>query len=74
MTTTAITSVSAQQVAAMTGMSVDWIWKQCRDGKIAHHKLGSKYRFTESDLSALAAESAVAPKSQDDLVPTRGGS
>ncbi|HEX7462608.1 MAG TPA: helix-turn-helix domain-containing protein [Dermatophilaceae bacterium] len=75
MTTTAITSVSAQQVAAMTGMSVDWIWKQCRDGKIAHHKLGSKYRFTEADLTAMAARSAVAPTVlQDDLVPVRGAS
>jgi excisionase family DNA binding protein len=69
-----ITFYSAHDAAKMTGMSVDWIWKQCRDGKIAHHKLGSKYRFTESDLSALAAESAVAPKQRDDLVPTRGGS
>jgi excisionase family DNA binding protein len=69
-----VTFYSAQQVAELTGMSVDWIWKMCRDGKIAHHKLGSKYRFTEADLTALAARSAVAPKLQDDLVPTRGGS
>jgi len=56
-------------------MSVDWIWKQCRDGKIAHHKLGSKYRFTEADLTAMAARSAVAPTVlQDDLVPVRGAS
>jgi excisionase family DNA binding protein len=70
-----LTFYSAQQAAEMTGMSVDWIWKQCRDGKIAHHKLGSKYRFTESDLSALAARSAVVPTAlQDDLIPTRGTS
>jgi excisionase family DNA binding protein len=69
-----LTFYSAQQAAEMTGMSVDWIWKQCRDGKIAHHKLGSKYRFTESDLSALAARSAVELKPQDDLIPTRGAS
>jgi excisionase family DNA binding protein len=63
---------SAQQAAEMTGMSVDWIWKQCRDGKIAHHKLGSKYRFTADDLSALAAQSAVSPTMlQDDAVPAR---
>jgi len=68
-----ITFYSAHDAAQMTGMSVDWIWKQCRDGKIAHHKLGSKYRFTESDLSALAAQSAVELKPQNDLVPTRGG-
>jgi excisionase family DNA binding protein len=63
---------TAQQVSAITGMSIDWIWQQCREGRIAHHKLGSKYRFTESDLSILAAQSAVSPTViQDDLVPVR---
>lgn len=70
-----LTFYSAHQAAEMTGMSVDWIWKQCRDGNIAHHKLGSKYRFTDADLAALAAHSAVAPTTvKDDLIPTRGGS
>jgi excisionase family DNA binding protein len=66
---------SAQQVSEITGMSIDWIWQQCREGKIQHHKLGSKYRFTAGDLSALVAQSAVLPTVlKDDLVPTRGAS
>ena len=66
---------SARQVSEITGMSVDWIWQQCREGKIQHHKLGSKYRFTPGDLSALVAQSAVLPTVlKDGLVPTRGGS
>jgi predicted DNA-binding transcriptional regulator AlpA len=66
---------SARQVSAITGMSIDWIWQQCREGKIQHHKLGSKYRFTAGDLSALVAQSAVLPTAlKDDLAPTRGGS
>jgi excisionase family DNA binding protein len=56
-----LTFYTARQVSAMTGMSIDWIWKQCRDGKIAHHKLGSSVRFTADDVSALAAQSAVSP-------------
>jgi excisionase family DNA binding protein len=63
---------SVQQVATMTGMSVDWLWKQCRTNKIPHHKLGSKYRFTADDLKALAAQSAVTPPDEDDeLLPIR---
>jgi excisionase family DNA binding protein len=65
---------TARQVSAITGMTVDWIWQQCRDGKIAHHKLGDRYRFTADDLSALAAQTAVSPTVlKDDLVPVRGG-
>lgn len=65
---------TARQVSAITGMSIDWIWQQCREGRIQHHKLGSKYRFTADDLSALAAQSAVSPTMlADDLVPVRGG-
>jgi len=36
----------------------DWVWAQCRERKIPHHKLGRSYRFTDGDLKALAAQSA----------------
>lgn len=52
---------TAQQVADKTGMGVDWLWRQARDKKIPHHKLGGRYRWTESDLEALAEQSAVTP-------------
>lgn len=65
---------SAEQVSKMTGMSVDWLWRQAREGRISHHKLGGRYRWTAEDLTTLAAQSAVAPvASRDDLVPVRGG-
>ena len=65
---------SARQVSVITGMSIDWIWQQCREGRIQHHKLGSKYRFTADDLSALAKRTAVSPTMvADDLIPVRGG-
>jgi predicted DNA-binding transcriptional regulator AlpA len=53
---------TAQQVSAKTGMSVDWIWRQARMGRIPHHKLGGRYRWTDDDLAVLATQSAVAPK------------
>ena len=62
---------SARQVSEMTGMGVDWIWQQCREGRIQHHKLGSKYRFTADDISALAAQSAVSPVLENDSIPAR---
>jgi hypothetical protein len=65
---------SAEQVSKMTGMIVDWLWRQAREYRIPHHKLGGRYRWTAEDLTTLAAQSAVAPVlSQDDLVPVRGG-
>jgi excisionase family DNA binding protein len=65
---------SAAQVSKMTGMSVDWLWRQAREGRIPHHKLGGRYRWTAEDLTTLGAQSAVAPvPAQDDLVPVRGG-
>ena len=65
---------SAAQVSKMTGMSVNWLWRQAREGRIPHHKLWGRYRWTAEDLTTLGAQSAVAPvASQDDLVPVRGG-
>lgn len=51
---------TAQQVAAKTGLGVDWLWKQAREKKIPHHRLGGRYRWTENDLTALADMTAVA--------------
>jgi len=74
MTSADLSFYSVQQVSTMTGMSVDWLWKQCRLAAIPHHKLGSKYRFTADDLKALAAQSAVVAKAPvSKLVPLRGG-
>ena len=66
---------TAQQVSVMTSMSVDWLWQQCREQTIPHHKLGGRYRWTDQDLAALALQSAVAAVVVDDdeLIPSRHG-
>jgi predicted DNA-binding transcriptional regulator AlpA len=56
---------TALQVSTMTGMGVDWIWQQARTGRIPHHKLGGRYRWTDGDLAALTAQTAVAPKATE---------
>jgi predicted DNA-binding transcriptional regulator AlpA len=56
---------TGQQVSSMTGMGIDWIWQQARLGKIPHHKLGGRYRWTDGDLAALTAQTAVAPKTTE---------
>ena len=59
-----IADVSGRLLAAfdgeMTGMGIDWGWRQARENKIPHHKLGGRYRWTAEDLAALAAQTAVA--------------
>lgn len=65
---------TAQQVAEATGMGVDWLWRQARQGKIPHHKLGGRYRWTADDIAQMAEQSAVKPTpDDDDLVPSRRG-
>ena len=50
---------TVEEVAAMLGHGPDWVWAQCRNGTIAHHKLGRSYRFTDDDVAHLAAQTAV---------------
>ena len=51
---------TAQHVSEMTGLGVDWIWRQARENKIPHHKLGGRYRWTAEDITSLTAQTAVA--------------
>jgi excisionase family DNA binding protein len=37
--------LTADEVAAMLGMGVDWVWAQARKGRIPHVKLGRFRRF-----------------------------
>lgn len=62
---------TVKQVSTMTGMSTDWLWKQLREERLPHHRLGGSYRFTASDLQALAAQTAVAAVT-DYLIPLKG--
>lgn len=66
-----------EDVVELTQMGKDWLWEQCREKKIPHHRFGTKqrphYRFTAEDLAALRAKTAVVPETADplaELVPT----
>ena len=68
------TYYTVEQVAILLSRGQDWVWAQCRDRKIPHHKLGRSYRFSDGDLKHLAAQTAVVtrtPQADDDLMPSR---
>lgn len=58
------------EVAERTAMSEYWLREQCREGKLAHHRLGRCYRFAETDLVLLLAATRVQPRERE-LTPTR---
>ena len=58
------------EVAEVTRMSQYWLREQCRDAKLAHHRLGRCYRFSEDDLTQLLSGSRVQPRERT-LTPTR---
>ena len=63
---------TAEEVAELTGMSVKWLWRQCRDKKIPHNKFGRSYRFSDEDLVAFGAQTRVEVAS-DELLPVGRG-
>lgn len=50
---------TVEEVAELTGMSVKWLWGQCRDRKIPHNRFGRRYRFSDEDLATLHAQTRV---------------
>lgn len=62
--------LTADEAAAETGLPVDWLYRQARRGKIPHHRLGRKVRFTESDLVQLVQDTQVVPTGSE-LRPIR---
>jgi excisionase family DNA binding protein len=58
------------EVAELTAMSEYWLREQCREGRLAHHRLGRCYRFAETDLLQLLAATRVEPEERT-LMPTR---
>ena len=57
-----LTYYTVEQVSEQTGMGKDWLWQQCRDRKIAHHRLGRTYRFTADDLAPAHASDGCPPQ------------
>lgn len=47
------TYLSVSEVAARIGRSKDWLWAQCRDRKVPHHRQGRNYVFTPADVEAI---------------------
>jgi excisionase family DNA binding protein len=37
--------LTAEEVAALLGIGVDWVWEQARQGRIPHIRLGRFRRF-----------------------------
>jgi excisionase family DNA binding protein len=62
---------SAKQVSEMTGLGVDWIWRQARENRIPHHKLGGRYRWTAADIATWTEQTGVKPveSGAQNLVP-----
>ena len=58
------------EVSELTRMSEYWLREQCRELRIAHHRLGRSYRLSESDLRQLANETRVLAV-EHALMPTR---
>jgi excisionase family DNA binding protein len=50
---------TVDQVAATFGRSSSWVYAQCHQQKIPHHRLGNGFRFTEDDLREYATQTRV---------------
>jgi excisionase family DNA binding protein len=50
---------TVEEAAGILGVTKDWLWAQCRNRQVPHHKRGRNYRFTAGDLEAI--DSSLAP-------------
>lgn len=48
--------LTAEEVAEMLGMGVDWVWEQARRGRIPHVRLGRYRRFRKETILAWLKE------------------
>jgi excisionase family DNA binding protein len=48
--------LEAEQVAALIGMTVEWVWEQSRNGRIPCIRLGRKYRYRREAILQWLAE------------------
>ena len=69
--------MTAQQLAAMLGISVDWVYAETRAGRIPHVPLGRYRRYRretiEDWLSALEAETIPGHTKRPRAAQTAGG-
>ena len=52
---------TAQEAADLLGSSYDWLTREARKGRLPHHRFGRVYRFTQDDVDAILALTAVVP-------------
>jgi excisionase family DNA binding protein len=48
--------LSAEHVAALIGMTKDWVYAETRAGRIPHVKLGRYYRYRSESIEAWLRE------------------
>ena len=51
-----MTLLTAEQVAAMLGVSKDWIYAEVRAGRIPHVRLGRNVRFRATSIEEWIAD------------------
>jgi hypothetical protein len=58
-------SLNAEELAILLRHTRDWVRAQCRAGRLPHHKVGSVYVFTPSDVEEILAATAVPVRPPD---------
>jgi len=65
--------LTASDVAALLGVSEDWIYSESRAGRIPHVKLGRNVRFRRSSIDTWIAELEGATLPATTSAGARGG-
>lgn len=48
--------LTAEEVADLLGMGVDWVWAETRAGRIPHVKLGRFYKYRRASIETWLAQ------------------
>lgn len=62
------TLYTSEEMAAVLGVNEATVWRYCRQGAVAHVKVGRYYRFTREHYDALVASNT--HEKVDDLKPS----
>lgn len=73
-TETIATNLSFEDMAERLGHSADWWQRRASARAVPHHRDGRRVWFTEADVDAYLAQTAVAPERDDPLRSQTGRS
>lgn len=73
-TATELTALTFEDMAARLGHSPDWWQRRASARLVPHHRDGRRVWFTEDDVTAYLAQTAVAPDRDDPLRSQTGRS